>query len=184
MSVVNFKEPFSKVNKLKRMLWRIIWTLFVKPFPRNMARKWKVLLLRIFGANIHSTCIIYSSAKISMPWNLVMKEHSCIANSVIIENSSIVTLGAYSIISQYSYLCTATHDIRDNNFPQYSKPIKLGRRSWVAARCFIGPGVTIGEGAVVGASSNVFKDVDSWAVVGGNPAKIIGKREIIDKNGI
>ena len=184
MSEVNFKEPYSKGNKLKRVLWCIIWTLFIKPFPRNMARRWKIFLLRIFGANIHSTGIVYSSAKISMPWNLVMAEHSCIANNVIIENTATVTLGAYSIISQYSYLCTATHDIRDNNFPQYSKPIKLGRRSWVAARCFIGPGVLIGEGAVVGASSSVFKNVEPWTVVGGNPAKIISKRTIIVKNEI
>lgn len=182
MSEVNFKEPFSNVNKLKRMFWLFIWTLVVRPFPRKMAGKWKILLLRMFGANVHSTCIVYSSAKISMPWNLVMKEYSCIANCVIIENSATVTLGSYSIISQYSYLCTATHDIRDNNFPQCSKPINLGRRSWVAAKCFIGPGVTIGEGAVVGATASVFKDVEPWTVVGGNPAKIISNRVIIDKN--
>jgi putative colanic acid biosynthesis acetyltransferase WcaF len=96
----------------------------------------------------------------------------------------VVTLGAYSIVSQYSYLCTATHDIRDNDFLQYSKPIVLGRRSWVTARCFIGPGVTIGEGAVVGATSSVFKNVEPWEVVGGNPAKLISKREISKKNEI
>ena len=184
MSEVNFKEPFSKSNKLKRMLWSIVWTIFARPFPRSMASRWKVFLLRIFGAKIHSTCIVYSSANISMPWNLVMEEHSCIANNVVIENSSIITMGSYSLISQYSYLCTATHDIRDNDFPQYSKPIVLGRRSWITAKCFIGPGVTIGEGAVVGASSSVFKDVEPWTIVGGNPARIINKRVIIESDGV
>ncbi|NQU33870.1 MAG: putative colanic acid biosynthesis acetyltransferase, partial [Bacteroidetes bacterium] len=168
MSEVNFKYPFSKGNKLKRMLWSIIWSLFAKPFPRKMLRRWNIILLRTFGAKVHSSCVVYSSAKISMPWNLVMEEHSCIASDTIIENAATVTLGAYSIVSQYSYLCTATHDIRYKDFPQYSKPIALGRRSWVTARCFIGPGVTIGEGAVVGASSSVFKDVMPWTVVGGN----------------
>lgn len=39
-------------------------------------------------------------------------------------------------------------------------------------------GVTIGQGAVVGATASVYKDVESWTVVGGNPAKFIKKREI------
>lgn len=180
MKEVNFKEPFGKTNKILRMLWSIVWTIFARPIPRNLASKWNIFLLKVFGAKIHSTCTVYSSAKISMPWNLVMEEHSCIANNVIIENSAIVALGAYSIISQYSYICTASHDIRDINFPQYSKPIIFGRKSWVAAKCFVGPGVIIGEGAVIGASSSIFKNVEPWTVVGGNPAKIISKREFIN----
>lgn len=178
MNEINFKRPYNNLNKVKRMLWFVTWTILAKPFPRNTARKWKILILRIFGAKIHSTCTIYSESKIFMPWNLVMEEYACIAGEVIIENAAIVTLGAYSIISQYSYLCTASHDIRKKDFPQYSKPIILGKKSWVAAKCFIGPGVTIGDGAVVGATSSVFKDVEPWTVVGGNPAKFLKKREI------
>ena len=50
--------------------------------------------------------------------------------------------------------------------------------SWVAAWAFVGMGVTIGEGAVVGACAVVFKNVEPWTVVGGNPAKFIKKRVI------
>ena len=184
MKEVNFTNPYSNRNKLKRLIWVICWALLANPFPRRTARKWKIFLLRVFGAKIHPTCTVYSHSKIYMPWNLVMEEYSCIASHVLIENAAMVTLGAYSIVSQYSYLCTATHDIRDNDFSQYSKPIVLGRRSWVTARCSIGPGVTIGEGAVVGATSSVFKNVEPWEVVGGNPAKLISKRKISKKNGI
>ena len=49
---------------------------------------------------------------------------------------------------------------------------------WVAAEAFIGMGVIIGEGAVVGARACVFKNVEPWTVVGGNPAKFIKKRII------
>jgi len=52
-------------------------------------------------------------------------------------------------------------------------------KSWVAADAFVGMGVTIGEGAVVGARACVFKDVEAWSVVGGNPAKFIKRREIV-----
>jgi len=61
--------------------------------------------------------------------------------------------------------------------PVITAPIRIGRRAWVAADVFVGPGVTIGEGAVVGARASVFRNVDSWTVVGGNPARIIKKYE-------
>jgi putative colanic acid biosynthesis acetyltransferase WcaF len=58
------------------------------------------------------------------------------------------------------------------------KPIVVADKAWVAADAFIGMGVTIGEGAVVGARAAVFKDVEPWTVVGGNPAQFIKKRVI------
>jgi len=109
-----------------------------------------------------------------------MDEYSCIANNVTIENSSCVWLGRHSIVSQYSYLCTASHDIRSKKFEQISFPIKIESMAWVCASCFIGPGVRIGTGAVVGASSSIFKNVNSWSIVGGNPAKELGIRQILD----
>ena len=61
------------------------------------------------------------------------------------------------------------------------KPIVIEDRAWVAAEAFVGPGVTIGEGAVVGARGCVFKDVEPWTVVGGNPARFIKQRTIKDE---
>lgn len=110
-----------------------------------------------------------------------MEVGSCIGPDTDIYNAAMVILKEGAIVSQYSYLCTATHDIRDKNFRLYSLPIILEKNSWVASKCFIGPGVTIGKGAVVGASASVYKDVPAWTVVGGNPAKIINKREYVRK---
>ena len=62
--------------------------------------------------------------------------------------------------------------------PLLHSPIVMQDHSWVAAEAFIGPGVTIGEGAVVGARAAVFRDVEAWSVVGGNPAKFLKKRVI------
>lgn len=58
-----------------------------------------------------------------------------------------------------------------------SKPIRVGAGAWVCADVFVGPGVTIGEGAVVGARAAVFKDVEPWTVVGGNPSQFIRMRK-------
>lgn len=89
-----------------------------------------------------------------------------------------ITIGDHSIISQSTQLCTASHSISNKDFPLVTKPIIVHDQVWIASEAFIGPGVTIGEGAVVGARAAVFKDVEPWTVVGGNPAKFIKKREI------
>jgi len=60
--------------------------------------------------------------------------------------------------------------------PLTTAPIVIGNRAWIAADVYVAPGVTIGEGAVVGVRSSVYKDVEAWAVVVGNPAKFIKKR--------
>ena len=75
------------------------------------------------------------------------------------------------------FLCTASHDYTVRGMPVITAPIRIGRRAWVAADVFVGPGVTIGERAVVGARASVFRNVDSWTVVGGSPARIIKKYE-------
>lgn len=171
-----FISPYSRREVITRYLWNICWLCLARPFPRNSFGSWKRFLLRLWGAKIDKTAVIYSGANIFAPWNLVMEAHSCIASNTNIYNAAMVILREGALVSQYSYICTATHDIRDRGFRLYSKPIVLERNSWVAARCFIGPGVVIGEGAVVGATASVFKDVPSWMVVGGNPARIINKR--------
>lgn len=109
-----------------------------------------------------------------------MGAHSCLADHVDCYSVAPITIGAYATVSQYSYLCAATHDYSADDFALRPKPITIGARAWVAADAFVGPGVTVGEGAVVGARASVFKDVPAWAVVGGNPARFLKWRVIRD----
>ena len=83
-------------------------------------------------------------------------------------------------MSQYTYLCAATHDYSPASMPLVTKPIRLGERSWIAADVFIGPGVAIGEGAVVGARSVVLRDIEPWVVAAGHPARVLGPRTFVD----
>lgn len=178
---MEFKDPYSKKIKLKRIIWNIIWGCFAKPIPYAIARKWKLFLINLFGGHVKYTCVIYSSAKIFMPWNLYMDDYATIASNVDVYNAAPIYIGKYAIVSQYAYLCTATHDVKDKDFLLFSRPIHLGDNSWVAARSYVGPGVSVGEGAVVGATASVYKDIEAWSIVGGNPAKFIHKRTILKK---
>lgn len=100
-----------------------------------------------------------------------MGDDSCLSHHVDCYNVAKITLGNRATVSQYSFLCTATHDYTKNNFPLLVAPISIGSNAWVTADVFIGPGVNIGEGAVINARSSVFSDIDPWVVAKGNPAK-------------
>lgn len=95
---------------------------------------------------------IYLSAKIYYPANLTMEEYSCLASEVDCYNVVPIVVGANTTVSQGVYLCTASHDITDRLNPLITAPIILKDQTWIGAKAYIGMGVTIGQGAVVGAT--------------------------------
>ena len=173
-----YHNALSRKHQIIRMLWTIVWGLFARPLPRSIGSGWKRFLLRLFGAKIDSTAVVYSSAKVYYPPNLIMEHYACLASDVDCYNVDIIRIGANTTVSQGAYLCTASHDITNSLNPLITAPIIIEDQAWIAADAFVGMGVTIGQGAVVGARAAVFKDVESWTVVGGNPAKFIKKRII------
>lgn len=175
-----FYSEQSFKAQLIRFIWEITWLFLARPIPRRMLSGWKIFLLRMFGAKINKHAIIYSSARIYKPWNLEMDAYSCLGPQVDCYNVDKVFIGAHATVSQKSYLCAGSHDITKKNKPAIYGRIIIEDQAWVAADVFIGMGVTIGQGAVVGARASVFKDVESWTVVGGNPAKFIKKRVMVD----
>lgn len=180
MEETKFISPYTTGNRIKRMFWNITWCILARPFPKSSANRWKIFILKLFGAKVASNAYVYASAKIFMPWNLTMEEHACLASGVDCYNAAPIIIKRYATVSQRSYLCTASHNISSSRHEQIEKPITIEEKAWVAAEAFIGPGVKVGEGAVVGARAVVFKDVAPWTVVGGNPAKYI-KDRIINK---
>jgi putative colanic acid biosynthesis acetyltransferase WcaF len=170
-------SPHGLRNRLVRMLWGVVWLLFFRTSPRAL-HVWRNMLLRLFGAKLHRTARVYPRARVWLPSRLVMARHSCLGDDVDCYNVGGVELGEYALVSQYTYLCGATHDFQDVTFPLQPLPIVIERRAWVAADCFVAGGVTVGEGAVVGARSNVFKNLPPWTVCVGSPAKGIRPRGI------
>ena len=173
-----YQNALSRKHQLVRLLWGLVWGVFARPLPRSMGSGWKRFLLRLFGAKIHPTAVVYSSAKVYYPANLEMEAYSCLASDVDCYNVALIRLGANTTVSQGAYLCTASHDITNPLNPLITAPIILEDQAWVGAKAFIGMGVHIGQGAVVGATASVYKNVEPWTVVGGNPAKFLKKRII------
>jgi putative colanic acid biosynthesis acetyltransferase WcaF len=105
-----------------------------------------------------------------------MGSRCTIGAEVEVYNFAPVVLEDDATVSQYTYICTASHDYTGPAMKLTFRPISIGPKAWVAAGSFIGPGVVIGEGAVVGARSVVTRDVRPWMIVAGNPAREIKPR--------
>lgn len=180
VDVSNVPSPHSLLNRIARALWGIAWLVLYRPTPKIL-HGWRRLVLRLFGARVGKGAHPHASARIWAPWNLEMGDHSCLGQNVDCYSVARVRIGAHATVSQYSYICTASHDIEHPNMPLITAPITICDGAWIAADAFVGPGVTIGEGAVVGARSSVFRNVEPWTVVAGNPARVIRKRKLRDE---
>ncbi|MFC3200256.1 hypothetical protein ACFOEW_00275 [Alteromonas oceani] len=173
---------FSLKHRLVRVLWEVCWFLLARwtPVPFHA---WRARLLRFFGAKIEQGVFIYPSVKIWYPPNLIMEAKSTLGPEVQCYCMARIHLKEESIVSQRATLCAGTHDIDDPEFQLQTKPITIGKHAWIAAEAFVGPGVFIDDGAVLGARGVTFKNLDRLQVYTGNPAKKMRSRsELIIKN--
>lgn len=177
MNLSDYKE--IKPHRWKRILWIAVNCSIFRLAALRIGWKIRRYLLLLFGAKIDKDAYIYESCKIYAPWLLIVGR-ACIGPNTQLYNKSLICIGDDSVVSQGTFLCSASHDISSAMLPLKTAPIIIKDKVWVASEAFVGMGVTIGEGAVVGARAAVFKDVEPWTVVGGNPAKFIKKRIIQD----
>lgn len=178
MDLSTYNHSFSLKNKISRLIWNTIGLMLFRPFVSRLFKKWRVLVLKCFGAKIEWSTHIYASVKIWAPWNLEIGANSSLGQNVDCYNQGKISIGSNTIISQKAYLCASTHDYTKIDFPLILKPITIGNGVWVAADAFIGPGVYIGNNAVIAARAVVTKKVEANSVIGGNPAKHIKFRTI------
>ena len=169
------RPSFSTNNKLHRLFWLTTWFVLCRWTPNPMHR-WRILILRLFGAKIGSNNFVYPSCKIWAPWLLDTGDVVTIGPGVEIYNPGGVKLGHHSILSQDVYLCGATHDYNSVEFTYIKRAIILEPYVWICAKAIVLPGVICSEGCVLGAASITSKNLDPWNVYAGNPAKWVKKR--------
>nr|WP_057928183.1 acetyltransferase [Burkholderia ambifaria] len=167
---------FALGNRISRQLWNWTWIILFRPSPRP-CHAWRALLLKIFGAKLGKHVHVYPGVRIWAPWNLEIGSHVGIADSVTIYNMDKIRIGDYCVVSQGAHICGGSHDYNSENFQLIAAPIVLHPHVWVCAEAFIGPGVTLPRGAVLGARSVVSRSLsEEWSVYAGIPAKKIGTR--------
>ncbi|HEX2970863.1 MAG TPA: glycosyltransferase, partial [Tepidisphaeraceae bacterium] len=161
--------PYPKHVYVMRLIWAIVWrTLWRVCWWRIPILRTTVL--RLFGAKIGSVGMS-GSTWIEMPWDLEIGENCIVGPRASLYNLGGLSIGDHTVISQDVYVCGGTHDYTDPTYPLIRLKTTIGSYVWIAAGAFIHPGVTIGDGAVIGARAVVTKDVPPWTVVSGHPAK-------------
>ena len=138
---------------------------------------WRRMVLRAFGARIAPGCTIRPTVHIEIPWLLEMDDGATLGDHAIIYNLGLIRIGKRTTLSQYAHLCAGSHDMTKADLPLLRPPITVGDDCWIAADAFVGPGITLANGTVLGARSSLFTDTEPWSVYIGNPAKKRRSRE-------
>jgi len=170
------RPAFSLQNRLQRLVWGIVWLLFYRTSPRPF-HAWRSMLLRLFGAKMGPNCHFYPGSRVHSPWNLECADQVTAGDGAEIYNPAPIKLGSHAILSQGCYVCGATHDFDDPAFPLMAFAMEIGPYAWVCARACVGPGVNVGEGAVLGLASVASRNLDPWTVYAGAPAVRVKERK-------
>lgn len=169
------RPSFSASDRLRRAVWNLCWLLLYRPSPRPL-HGWRSLLLRLFGAEMGPNCHFYPGAKIWAPWNLRCADQVTAGDGAEIYNPAPMCFGSHVIVSQGAYLCGATHDYDDPAFPLLAYSMRIGAYAWICARACVGPGIEVGEGAVLGLGAVASRDLEPWGVYAGSPAVKVKER--------
>lgn len=164
-------RKYTRREQAGRILWALAWPLFALS-PRPFWG-WRRFMLRLFGAQIGLDVHIYPSVRIIIPWNLDIGDQVAVGGRAILYSLGKIQLGKRVTISQGAHLCAGSHDWRKPDRPLTKPPIFIEDDVWVCADAFVGPGVTVGKGAILGARTVVMKTVFEGNLVVGNPARII-----------
>ena len=162
--------------KLVEAVWYLLKCLFLLspwPWPNRL----RVSLLRLFGARIGVGVVIKPRVNIHFPWKLAVGDHSWIGEEVFILNFEPCIIGRHCCLSQRVFVCGGNHDYRDPAFSYRNAPVTINDGAWVGAQSFVGPGVEIGESAVVAAGSVVTLSLPPSMVCRGNPCRPIRPRD-------
>lgn len=170
-------SPWPLSHKLRRVAWMFVATFLFRPSFHNWYG-WRRLLLRAMGAKVGRGARVRPSVRIEVPWHLHLGDDCLVGDYAILYSLGQIRIGRRATVSQYAHLCAGTHDYADPTFPLLTPPVTVEEGAWVAADAFVGPGVTVGAWAVVGARSTVLKDVPPWQVWAGSPAKFVKRREM------
>lgn len=170
-----YASPWPLRRRLEQLAWECAWAWTCRWTPKP-CNPWRLLVLRLFGAEVHGTPFVHQHARVTQPGNLVLHHRACLGDGAHAYALDRIVLHEGATIAQEAYLCTGTHDFASPHLPLQTAPICVGPGAFVGARAFVLPGLVLGAGCVVGAMSVVTRDVPPGAIVAGNPARLHGSR--------
>ncbi len=163
----------------RQLFTQLAWWYVGEPLVRSGLLPFsplKVALLKLFGARIGRGVRVKPGVRIKFPWRLEVGDHSWIGERVWIDNLATVSIGSNCCVSQGAYFCTGNHRWDSPQFELVTGPIHLADHVWIAAQAIVGPGITVGEGAVLTLGSVATMPLEPWSICSGNPARKTAER--------
>lgn len=160
----------------KQLLWYGLGHPLVQ--SRLLPSRGKVWLLRRFGSKVGQGVRIKPGVRVKFPWRLQIGDYCWIGENAWIDNVAPISLADHVCLSQNVYLCTGNHDWSHVQFQLRAAPICLEAGCWIAACAVVGPGVTVGAGAVLTLGSVAVMSLAPMTIYTGNPAVAVKPRVI------
>lgn len=154
----------------------------IHPQIEFLGRKSPFEYIQIGGScRVERDLTIWISEQLDARPSLCIDSHTYIGRNTFLGAHEPITIGKYVLIGAYCYITSANHQYQSRELPIglqgfIGAPITIEDCVWLGTRVVVLPGVTIGEGAIVGAGSVVTKDIPPYEIWAGVPAKFIKKR--------
>lgn len=168
-------EEFAATRPRVRLMTAVAGLL-----PMGMFQRTRSLVYRAFGVSVGRGVVCFGP--MSFGWygqvfeNLSIGAHTFISYNVVIDTTAPVAIGEGVSIGHDVTIVTANHDASNPAFRAGAvqpASVSIGSGAWICAHAKILPGVSIGDGAIVGAGAVVSRDVPAHTLVGGVPARVI-----------
>lgn len=143
-------SPWSLQMRCKLLAWEYCWLCLCQWTPKP-ANRWRLFILKLFGASIQGRPFVHQRARIQIPWHIELHDRACIGDRTNLYSLDRITIGERSIIAQEAYLCTGTHSLSHQSKPLKTAPIQIGEDVFIGARAFLFPGITLPDSTVIGA---------------------------------
>ena len=169
----------AKLGNVKGQIWNMVsqkdncCNIMINKIPCHMIRKF---FYRLFGMEIGKESAIFRNSEVQGITNIRVGNNTTINGHCLLDGRGGLIIGENVNISSYTLLITGSHDINSPDFKAFYRPIIVEDYVWISTGAIILPGVRLGKGSVISAGAVVTRDVPPFTVVGGIPARIIGKR--------
>jgi len=175
-----YKKSSLRGGMTKNLIWYFCNRIFINtylPFPM----RFKVFVLRLFGAKIGKNITIKPKVNIKAPWNLTVGDYVWIGEKVWIDNLGKVSIGANACLSQGALLLSGNHNYKKSTFDLILKDIRIEEGVWIGANAVVCGGVNCFSHAVLSVNSVANQDLEAYSIYQGNPARVLRKRILTDR---
>lgn len=181
--ILSNEETFGKIVFRLQVIWKeiIVYELHcVGNIPLHHVRRF---FYRLSGMKIGKGSAIHMYTRFYDPANISIGEDTIIGEYAVLDGRDKLIIGNHVDIASEVMIYNSEHNVHSEHFAAVEAvikgPVVIEDYVFIGPRAIILPGVNIGKGAVVGAGAVVTKSVNSFEIVGGVPAKVIGERQNI-----